>query len=111
VRRNFRVGYRTPGAIVGSLRRMAGPDITHDPAPRTPEEMVLHRLRMVGLGLLVVAVMYDGAQIYVKRFRALRTRIITGVNPLDPPGSMFVAGIADCLSTLDGSAQATKKPS
>ena len=90
---------------------MAGPDIPHKPAPRTPEEMVLQRLRMVGLGLLVAAVMYDGAQIYVRRFRALRTRIVTGVSPLDPPGSMFVAGIADFLSTLDGSAQATKKPS
>ncbi len=78
------------------------------PTARTPEEMVVHRLRQVGLGLLVVAVMYDGAQIYVKRLRALRARVITGVNPLDPPGSMFVAGVADFLSNLDGSAQATK---
>ena len=111
MRSKFRVGSRTPDTIVGSLQPMAGTDIPHSPAPRTPEEMVLQRLRMVGLGLLALAVMYDGAQIYVKRFRALRTRVITGVNPLDPPGSMFVAGVADFLSTLDGSAQATKPPS
>jgi hypothetical protein len=90
---------------------MPGPEIPIKPTVRTPEEMVLHRLRMVGLGLLVVAVMYDGAQIYIERFRAFRTRVVTGVNPLDPPGSMFVAGVADFLSTLDGSAQATKSPS
>ena len=106
-----RVGNRTPTATLGSLHRMAGPEIPHKPAPPTPEEMVLRRLRMAGLGLLVVAVLFDGAQIYIKRFRALRARVITGVNPLDPPGSMFVAGVADFLSTLDGSAQATKPPS
>lgn len=90
---------------------MAGSDIPHNPAPRTPEEMVLHRLRTVGLVLLVAAVAYDGLQAPLKRWRALRTRFITGVNPLDPPGSMFVAGVADFLSTLDGSARATKPPS
>ena len=111
MRWKFCAGNGTPGTIVGSLQHMAGTDIPHSPAPRTPEEMVLHRLRTAGLGLLAVAVLWDGAQIYVKRFRALRTRVITGVNPLDPPGSMFVAGVADFLSTLDGSAQATKPPS
>jgi hypothetical protein len=90
---------------------MAGSDIPHKPAPRTPEEMVLQRLRMAGLVLLAAAVAYDGLQIPLKRWRAVRTRVITGVNPLDPPGSMFVAGVADFLSTVDGSAQATKPPS
>ena len=82
---------------------MLGDDSSTPATPRTPEEMVLHRLRMVGLGLLIAAVAYDGVQVPLKRWRALRSRIITGVNPLDPPGSMFVAGIADFLTSLDGS--------
>ena len=85
-------------------------DSPHDARPRTPEEMVLHRLRMVGLGLLLAAVAYDGLQVPLKRWRALRSRIITGVNPLDPPGSMFVAGIADFLTSLDGSRKAPPPP-
>jgi hypothetical protein len=72
--------------------------------------MVLQRLRMVGLGLLVAAVAYDGIQGPLRRWRALRTRVITGVNPLDPPGSMFVAGIADFLTSLDGSRRPPKPP-
>jgi hypothetical protein len=90
---------------------MPGEDTSLQTRPRTPEEMVLHRLRMVGLGLLLAAVAYDGLKVPLKRWRALRTRIITGVNPLDPPGSMFVAGVADFLTSLDGSANATKPPS
>ena len=66
---------------------------------------MLHRLRMVGLGLLVAAVAFDGLQGPLKRWRALRARIVTGVNPLDPPGSMFVAGVADFLTSLDGQGQ------
>ena len=82
---------------------MLGDDNTTQSTPRTPEEMVVHRMRQLALGLLVAAVAYDGIQIPLKRWRALRSRIITGVNPLDPPGSMFVAGIADFLTSLDGS--------
>jgi hypothetical protein len=85
-------------------------DNTPGARPRTPEEMVLHRLRMVGLALLLGAVAYDGLQVPLKRWRALRSRIITGVNPLDPPGSMFVAGIADFLTSLDGSRKAPPPP-
>ena len=72
--------------------------------------MVLQRLRMVGLGLLVAAVAYDGIQGPLRRWRALRTRVVTGVNPLDPPGSMFVAGIADFLTSLDGSRKPPSSP-
>jgi hypothetical protein len=89
---------------------MLGDDNQLEARPRTAEEMVLHRLRMIGLGLLLAAVAYDGIQVPLKRCRALRTRIITGVNPLDPPGSMFVAGVADFLTALDGSRRAPKPP-
>jgi hypothetical protein len=85
-------------------------DTQRDARPRTPEELVLHRLRMAGLALLLGAVAYDGLQVPLKRWRALRTRIITGVNPLDPPGSMLIAGIADFLSSLDGSRKAPPPP-
>ena len=101
---------KTVPLVLDNLRRM--PDLhksleatATDPRPRTPEELVLHRLRMLGLGLLVAAVAFDGLQGPLKRWRALRTRVITGVNPLDPPGSMFVAGVADFLTSLDGSGQ------
>jgi hypothetical protein len=87
---------------------MPGDDASLEARTRTPEEMVLQRLRMVGLGLLFAAIAYDGLQVPIKRWRALRTRFITGVNPLDPPGSMFVAGISDFLTSLDGSRRATK---
>ena len=89
---------------------MLGDDTSLEARPRTPEEMVLQRLRMVGLGLLVAAVLWDGVQIPLKRWRALRARVITGVNPLDPPGSMFVAGVADFLTSLDGSRKAPPPP-
>ena len=89
---------------------MLGDDSAPEARPRTPEEMVLHRLRTIGLGLLVAAVLYDGVQIPLKRWRALRARVITGVNPLDPPGSMFVAGVADFLTSLDGSRKAPPPP-
>jgi len=81
---------------------MLGDDGTNPARARTPEEMVLHRLRQVALGLLVGAVVYDGMRAPWNRWRALRSRIITGVNPLDPPGSVFVASIADFLTSLDG---------
>jgi hypothetical protein len=89
---------------------MLGDDTTIEDRPRTPEEMVLHRLRMIGLGLLLAAIAYDGIQVPLKRWRALRTRIIMGVNPLDPPGSMFVAGVADFLTSLDGSRKPPAPP-
>ena len=105
-----RIRDETTLAVLGNLRSM--PDLhqsleaaSTDPRPRTPEELVLHRLRMVGLGLLVAAVAFDGLQGPLKRWRALRARVVTGVNPLDPPGSMFVAGVADFLTSLDGSAR------
>jgi hypothetical protein len=87
---------------------MLGDEAPIETRPRTPEEMVIHRLRMIGLGLLVAAVAYDGIKVPLERWRALRTRIITGVNPLDPPGSMFVSGVADFLTSLDGSRRAPK---
>ena len=90
---------------------MPGDDVSQEARPRTPEEMVLQRLRMVGLGLLFAAIAYDGLQMPLKRWRALRSRVITGVNPLDPPGSMFVAGISDFLTSLDGSRGSPKSPS
>ncbi len=89
---------------------MLGDDTTGEALPRTPEEMVLHRLRQLGLGLLVGAVLYDGMRVPWARWRALRHRIITGVNPLDPPGSVFVAGVADFLTSLDGSRRPPKPP-
>lgn len=89
---------------------MLGEDTQTRTNALTPEEMVLHRLRMLGLGLLLAAVAFDGLKAPLKRWRAFRTRIITGVNPLDPPGSMFVAGVADFLTSLDGSAKAAKPP-
>ena len=81
---------------------MLGDDTTADARTRTPEEMVLHRLRQAALGLLVGAVVYDGMRAPWQRWRALRHRIITGIDPLDPPGSTFVAAIADFLTSLDG---------
>jgi hypothetical protein len=89
---------------------MLGDDTTDAARPRTPEEMVLHRMRQAALALLVGAVLYDGMQVPLKRWRALRHRFITGVNPLDPPGSAFVAGVADFLTSLDGSRKPPAPP-
>ena len=89
---------------------MLGDEANTEARPRTPEEMVVHRMRQAGLALLVGAVLYDGMRIPLMRWRALRSRIITGVNPLDPPGSAFVAGVADFLTSLDGTRRAPKPP-
>ncbi len=73
-----------------------------DAATRTPEEAALHRLRMVALGVLAAAAVVDALQAPFTRYRAFRKRIITGLTPLDAPGSTLVAVVADLLSATDG---------
>jgi hypothetical protein len=69
---------------------------------RTPSEVALHRLRMVGLGIIAAAVVVDALQAPYLRWCSLKTRIAMRLDPLDPSDGMLVTVVADLLSALDG---------
>jgi hypothetical protein len=73
-----------------------------DTGARTPEEVALHRLRVLGLGLLAAVVVVDALDVPLTRWRAFRGRVIEGLDPLDRRGSGLVAVVSDLLSTSDG---------
>jgi hypothetical protein len=52
----------------------------------------------------------DALQAPFTRYRAFRKRIITGLSPLDAPGSTIVAIVADLLTATDGPQSVKTRP-
>jgi hypothetical protein len=76
---------------------------------RTPEEVMLARLRVVGLGIIAAAVVIDAFAGPLARWRGFRTRVLSDLDPLDPPGTTLLVGVADLLSATNGSAPARER--
>jgi hypothetical protein len=67
----------------------------------TQAEVVRDRLRMLGFGLIVAAVVVESLEAPFARWRGLKQQIAARLDPLGPPGTALVEVVADLLTAAD----------
>jgi len=70
---------------------------------------MLARLRVVGIGIIAAAVVIDAFAGPLARWRGFRARVLSDLDPLDPPGTALLAGVADVLGAIDAIAPARNR--